>query len=268
MNLSRMDLDDAGDDPVRIAQEIHRQLQLASGPVPVDRIALGLDITEIRVEALISMEGCLVTQPERTDGAILVNANANPRRRRFTIAHELGHFLILTHQQSTDDVGFTCRTEDMIVSSNAGLLDAQKKQEAEANLFAINLLAPADRCRRFLKRIPDLEDIVDLANDLDISREAAARRYVELHQTGAAVVFARSGRVLYSARHPDFPFVTLNRGDPLPLDAELCLGDNISAHVEADAEDWVAKSHGRTLVAQRLRQERDHEMILLAFEVD
>jgi Zn-dependent peptidase ImmA (M78 family) len=265
--LSRMDLDDAGDKPERIAEAIHLQLQAPSEPVPVDEIATALDIYEIRVERLSSIEGCLLTQPERTDGAILVNGNASKRRRRFTIAHELGHFLIATHV-SPDETGFNCRSEDMIVSRGGSDHDLRKRQEAEANLFAINLLAPRERCRRFLRKIPDLNDIVALSDALDISREAAARRYVELHREPTAVLFIKSGRVAYVCRHEEFPFVKLGRGDVLPRLRGLRDPNVISDHVEADADDWLGWSRGKGLVAQRLRQEDDRETILIAFAVD
>jgi hypothetical protein len=265
--LSRMDLDDAWDRPERIAEAIHKQLQGLGGPIPVHEIAVALDIYEIRIERLTSIEGCLLTQPERTDGAILVNANAPRRRRRFTIAHELGHFLITTHV-SADDGRFACRSEDMIEAGNSLNQGLRKKQEAEANLFAINLLAPRERCRRHLKRIPDLADIVLLADDLDISREAAARRYVELHREPCAVVFAKAGRVLYVSRHEEFPFVKLNRGDPLPLLHGFRDSDDVSEHIDANSEDWVAWNRGKGLVAQMLRQEDDRATILISFEQD
>ncbi len=61
---------------------------------------------------------------------------------------------------------------------NAGT--RHQKQEAEANRFAIDLLAPAYRFKPHLAGDPDLETIVSLTRELDISHEAAARRYIEL----------------------------------------------------------------------------------------
>ena len=267
LRLCRMDLDGAGASPERIAEAIHGQISGATGPVPVHDIARALDILEIRTRPLVSIEGCLLTQPERTDGKILVNANAPPRRQRFTVAHELGHFLISTHV-SGDEEYFTCRGADMVAGPSTSIRDARRKQEAEANHFAINLLAPRTRCRRHLVGVPDLAAIDRLADEFDISREAAARRYVDLHRIPAAVVFARSGVVLYGSRHEGFPFVKLQPGDPLPRLPGQLGNEPISDHVEVDAEDWLAWNRGKGLVAQRLRQQGDRETVLIAFEVE
>jgi Zn-dependent peptidase ImmA (M78 family) len=91
--LDRMTIEDAGANPQKLAYAIHRQLALRSGWVRIDEIAAALGIIEIRYEEFDSFEGALITRPERDMGMILVKASQNERRRRFTIAHELGHFL-------------------------------------------------------------------------------------------------------------------------------------------------------------------------------
>ena len=113
--LDRMALDDVGANPQRIAEAIHEQLGEGSGPVPVREIARALDIVEIREEPLTNIEGALVTTPERGSGSILVNANSDPRRRRFSIGHELGHFLNAWHRP-TSPGGFQCSRSDMIAA--------------------------------------------------------------------------------------------------------------------------------------------------------
>ena len=53
--LDRMAVEEAGPNPQRLAEAIHRQINLATGSVPVAEIARALDIIEIkrrRCEAL------------------------------------------------------------------------------------------------------------------------------------------------------------------------------------------------------------------------
>ena len=55
-----------------------------------------------------------------------------------------------------------------------------------------------------------------LAEELDISKAAAARRYVELHRDTLAVVFSQHDRFLYAYRGPAFPWIPFDRQQSLP----------------------------------------------------
>ena len=98
LQLDRIELEDASPHPERLAGAIHSQLGALAGPVPVHQIARALDIQEIREERLRGMEGALITTPERSYGGIVVNSQSSWRRQRFTVAHELGHFLNPWHR--------------------------------------------------------------------------------------------------------------------------------------------------------------------------
>ena len=47
LSLDRMEIESAGSDPVRLAGALLRQLPELAGRVPIDEIALALDIVEI-----------------------------------------------------------------------------------------------------------------------------------------------------------------------------------------------------------------------------
>jgi IrrE N-terminal-like domain len=87
--LDRMAIEEAGPNPQRLAEAIHQQIDLATGPVPVADIAAALDIVEIKEAPLRGLEGALVGPLDRNVGAILLNSHSPPLRRRFTLAHEL-----------------------------------------------------------------------------------------------------------------------------------------------------------------------------------
>jgi hypothetical protein len=89
-------------------------------------------------------------------------------------------------------------------------------QETEANQFAIELLAPERMVSRYLRGLPELEQVVAMHTKLDISNTAAARRNVKLHKEPLAVVFATDGAFQYADRGPDFPFIDIKKGQLLP----------------------------------------------------
>lgn len=200
--LDRMAIEEVGANPARLAGAIHAQIGAGIGAVLVHDIAHALGIVEIRVESLQNLEGALIAPPERGHGSILVN-DVPASRQRFTIAHELGHYLSPHHEQ-TDGSGFWCNKNDLRTRGGADQ-NRHARQEAEANTFAIELLAPRIRTRPYLGAAPDLAMALAMSNWLQISREAGVRRYVEHHAETLAVVFSHNGRVRYTQRGSSFP---------------------------------------------------------------
>ena len=93
MKFSRMDLADCAT-PEALLTEIHRlQAGAFPIPIPIDEWALTLDIAAIQALDTEGFEGGLMMFADRSSATILVNEAAAYRRRRFTIGHELGHFL-------------------------------------------------------------------------------------------------------------------------------------------------------------------------------
>jgi Zn-dependent peptidase ImmA (M78 family) len=260
IKLDRMALDDVGANPRRLAEAIHGQLGERRGPVPVDKIAIALDIQEIREERLTNIEAALVTTPERGCGSILVNLSSSPQRRRFSVGHELCHFLNPLHLPTSTE-GFWCSRSDMRVTAYNDS-DRHGRQEAEANTFSIELLAPRARVRPYLKASPDLKEVLRLAKDLDISREAAARRYVELHHETAAAVFCGGGEFIYAQRNDEFPPLCLRKGQPVDLAQGLEQGQ-VSLFEDVDAADWVYRPQGVKLAAQTVFQRNGFSTTLL-----
>jgi Zn-dependent peptidase ImmA (M78 family) len=265
-----MEIEEAGrNDPVRLAEAIHRQLGSSSGPVPVREIALALDIVEIREESLSSFEGALVTSHERSEGSILVNRSSNRQRRRYSIGHELLHFLNPLHEQTTAN-GFECSRADMALSGrlDGGGLRRHDRQEVEANRFAIELLAPVTRMRSFLGGFADLSHVLKAAVELDVSKAAIARRYVELHPASTAVVFSQNGTISYPEWGPQFPLLAIKKGDQLPGRLATVQADMLSMMDDADPEAWLKYPGGKKLYAQTLQQAGGHAMTLLLVEDD
>jgi len=251
-----------------LAAEIHRQLALKTGPVPVYEIAEAFDIVDIRERPLVGLEGALVTTPDRNVGSIALNSRSRPERRRFSLGHELGHFLNLWHTPRDPSGRFSCSRADLALgwSNPSNTVSRHVDQEVQANRFAIELLAPARLARPFLYGVPDLDKVLRMSETLAISREAAARRYIELHGNPTALVFGADGLVRYVQRHPDFPFVSCRKGDRLLGLPEAGNDDKISPHVEADARDWLSRPSAASLIAQTLWQKSGYSITLLILE--
>lgn len=147
------------------------------------------------------------------NGCILVDSNDIIQRRRFSAAHEFGHYLLhfLPMVKDAHDEGIVA-TEGLVFEPGAEteaddvniswwgkqpvlpglelpdnvMLFTEEWQETEANQFAAELLMPADTCTQIIARyhLPPgrrHEFIANrLANELLVSREAMAWRISSL----------------------------------------------------------------------------------------
>jgi len=212
LSLDRIEIESVGSDPVRLATAVVRQLPGLTGAVPIEEVALALNILAIEKAPLTSIAGCLQCDAHKYEGQIVVRAKDSLRRRRYTVAHELGHFLNERHRP-TSKYGFDCTADDMSAPRRIG---RRQQQEREANTFAIEVLTPRRLLARHLKPTAELDHALEMAECFDISREAAARRYVALHDECLAAVFSRGGRIRYIEKPDGFPRTSVWSGDPLP----------------------------------------------------
>ena len=193
LTLDRVEIESVGHDPGDLAAAVINQLPPVNGGTPIRDIALAPDIVAIEDHPFVGIEGCLQTDPLKSFGIIAVNAKSSDKRQRFTIAHELGHFLN-EHHRPTEIGRFECSAQDM---SNPSGEERHIIREREANQFAIELLAPRSLMETTLHDEPDLTRACALADDLNISREATIRRYAQMHDERLAAIFSRNGKIRY-----------------------------------------------------------------------
>lgn len=86
---------------------------------------------------------------DSNSNTMYVNANEPEKRQNFTIAHELGHY-ILKHTE-LPDYNMLYRNASLSGNNNSNL-------EKEANCFAANLLVPDSFLKNIIKRYPDITD--------------------------------------------------------------------------------------------------------------
>jgi len=132
-------------------------------PVPAESIAedlLGLSIGE---DEKLPVSGMLLPA-ERQIWVNAREAQESPGRRRFTLAHEVGHWICQCLEGRTAPV--YCRAEDIDASADRSL-------EREANVFAAELLMPEDMVREGFVAGASPET---LSTRLEVSRLALAWR--------------------------------------------------------------------------------------------
>jgi Zn-dependent peptidase ImmA (M78 family) len=130
--------------------------------IPVDPVVVAR-ATGLRVLEDTSLDsnilGALIKEPDR-EPLIMLNANDPPNRRRFTCAHEIGHFV---RRGATPEPYTTIDFRD--ASSTKG----DDEEEIYANEFAACLLMPDEDVMRFAKEgLGDLE----MSIRFGVSREA------------------------------------------------------------------------------------------------
>lgn len=209
---------------------------------PVELFAADVGITEIRDFEVEKFVGALMTNAEKSEGAILVKKGDLPARRRFTIGHELGHFLIPSHRGSRH-----CTRQDLAERRTDTL---HHKQESQANEFSAGLLMPK---RSFSKDIDDLGSaevghILDLARMYGTSIEATANRYVEVSSEACAVIMSKDGQVRYARRSQTFPWLSVKSGGPLPNTSAARTSASSTASMPSP---WTSVDGGVWLDAQR-----------------
>lgn len=270
MAISRMDLADVGS-PELLVKVILKEEQDLPIPVPVEDICRKLDIIEFQEMKTTGFEGGLLTDADRSSGIILFKKDVSEQRRRFTIAHELGHFLMPTHMP--DQAGrFLCSRTDMQMMS-AKEADRRARMEVEANRFASLILIPPPALRLELGRLkdPDLQHIPKLARAFNVSKEAMARAYVNYHEQSVAIIVVHNERILRIYKNSTkFPFIKLDKGNLIPQGSLYHRRDhsrNIASDIlECVPDLWIEISRGErapTMFEQVYLQQDNFALIML-----
>ena len=115
-------------------------------------------------------------------------------RKRFSIAHELGHLLMghITLIQK--------------ICSDADMMDwYQSSQEAQANFFASELILPTKLvCSRCDIGNINFEPIKGIARDFRASLTATAIKFVRLCPEKCAIIYSTQGKIRWLYKSPDW----------------------------------------------------------------
>jgi Zn-dependent peptidase ImmA (M78 family) len=160
----------------RLTTSLLEKIGWRSGSVPVEDIASLLDLP-VKFAPYLNgdLAGMLIVHPTPM---IAINSAHHRNRQRFTIAHEIGHFLL----HSKEDIHIDKRMQVLYRDGNSSL--AVDTQEVEANYFAAELLMPRIALLNDLSVKPlDVEDddqLAELAKQYGVSQQAMAFRIANI----------------------------------------------------------------------------------------
>lgn len=195
----------AANDITQILNMVYGADRFDRGPVDVENLAMEYSrqispteyIDRVVAEELDGCEGVLIPGVNRPrKWAVMYDKKQNPGRRAYTVAHELGHFILHRHlvdQVGDFDGGFYC-------SKDAVELGAGTNIEHEANLFAATLLMPFDDFRKIIPsdQKTTLSRLGEAATRYGVSLTAATLRWLEYTTARALVISSTDGFALWA----------------------------------------------------------------------
>jgi hypothetical protein len=145
---------------------------LQTTPVRIGEIASRLSLEVISLTLPTNISGLIRRIPGNAElYEIQVNNTDAAVRQRFTVAHEIAHYLLHREQIGTDGI-----TDSILYRSKLS-----DKTEAEANKLSAALLLPWDEViswhRRRFGTAPTAEHIDEVSNNFRVSRLAVGFRF-------------------------------------------------------------------------------------------
>ncbi|NKF08281.1 ImmA/IrrE family metallo-endopeptidase [Clostridium gasigenes] len=159
--------------PEQYAQDIVSSFDLTP-PIDLNKVCEKLDI-KVNYEPLCSIEALLIVSRGKRNIILNNSKAAYPQRERFTIAHEIGHYIMPWHEnlQQCDNVVDFKSDDDF---------------ECQANDFASELLVPKSNLLEDIKHKKiSISLIKNLAEKYNVSLVVMARKVLK-HTDAEAVV--------------------------------------------------------------------------------
>jgi hypothetical protein len=176
------------------ASNILCELEIIKPPTPVEDICRHFDI-ECILYADIEAEALLIIGEKRSRPLIAIKANQQYETRvKFSLAHELGHFIIPEHQASK----YLCSLDDLNDYH-------EKSAEIEANQFAAELLIPSHWLTKEIRHHDvTLNMLKGFADECETSLSSTAIKVAGLCADRIAVVFAKNGQIVWQKKSESF----------------------------------------------------------------
>jgi len=186
---------------------------------PIDPFDIA-ERSDILVEAkdpeMDGVSGCIIINNDGV-GIIYSTQVRSQGFRRFTVAHELGHYFLEGHPEEIEASGG-------FHASRAGFIQGNSSIELEADHFASGLLMPTKLVRDVLtSEDVGMPGITALSLDAETSLTSAAIRAAECAPYPMAVIVSQGENVCYGFLSESFKTLGgrkfLRKGDPLPASA-------------------------------------------------
>lgn len=163
--------------------------------LPIEDVIGSYNI-HIKEEHIDGSDGRII--PTSNSAILTLNSNIKVHtRRKFVLAHELGHFIM--HRNNGK------MFQDDTSTLNSWYDNNYNKAEIEANMFAAEFLMPKwifeDECKG-KKFSPELID--ELAEGFEVSKTAAILRFVECGHYPVCIVYCHDNKMKWFKRSKDF----------------------------------------------------------------
>ena len=179
--------------PEVTAREITKLLEIKEYPINLMEVLkkVGLSFKEENLSG--GVEAMLVMADEKA-GIIINKKQPYQERKNFSIAHELGHYFITSHQGQS----YQC--------VDIGQFGTKKNHiELEADQFASEFLMPT---QEFLKEEcvnnPTIENIISASKKYNTSITATAIKCMDLTEESCAIVVIQNDKLLWSRKSENF----------------------------------------------------------------
>lgn len=222
--------------------------------IDLDLIAFSLNAQVKRV-ALTECEGSIIGTTEKA--IISINSNAHPKRQRFSLGHELGHWV---NDRGTK-MPFRCDTNAMRQRENRPGDFAQHK-EVRANAFAADLMMPAFIWKKYCEALDVTWDSIrHVADMFNVSLTSAAIRLVERSIYPCMIIcWDKYGKRRWFSRNSIVP------ENIWPIERVIHPSKDLVASnaLEVDADKWIGaeNSNDYTLIESAFTNGTDYIVVL------
>ncbi len=167
------------DDMESAANKILKKFDISSAPIPIVKIMklLGFEVIIQNYDFSPTLSGIIgidykLKDKYKTDKVISINRNDNLGHQRFTMAHELCHYIF----------DFD-RNNKLAFYDGYDTRNTNRPTEQRANTFAANLLMPKSLFIKAYANLSDLylyDKVAELARQFQVSETAITKRIDEL----------------------------------------------------------------------------------------
>lgn len=202
----------------------------------LEEIIAGVKGPVVKYEKMKSAEGRIVNGNDLS--IITINEVTNEGKRRFSLAHEFGHYIM--HK----DIKFINDTEDSFWDWSGN-----KEIETEANYFAAELLMPEEIFFRLSrKKAFNVDSINELSEAFKTSFLSTAIRYAEKGNDPIILICSSNKKIRWFFKNSEFKhFIEIRREDEIP--SGTATGDYYRSGklddypVEIEPSHWKIKAY-------------------------
>jgi hypothetical protein len=198
--------------------------------IDLELIAFSLNADVIYVP-LSDCEGSIIGTD--TKAIISINDNAEPRRQRFSLGHELGHWV----NDRGKNLTYRCNANDMR-QRTIRKTDFRQQKEVRANQFSAELLMPNYIFNRYIENLEITSNALSyLANEFNMSRTSTAIRFIEKSSQPCMIAcWDKNGARRWFRRNSTVPDYIWPHEKIIQPKTAL----NLSNGMEVDADKWIS----------------------------